>query len=185
MAKIEGGGVVTYSLRPPKGGGVRVGKAIGIVEGSPESVVHTLLDADNYEHFIHRVKKAYLVKRHARGVYAVIKTSLPWPVADAWAYVKISYTHLGGHVFRMKWVMQRGTLKQYHATALIEPWDKRLDKCTLTYTMLAEPKTLVPNSVLSKGTRHVAEMVLHRIRIHVKGKVRRRKFPPGLAKRYQ
>jgi len=185
MAKVEAGGVVTYSLRPPHGGGVRLGKAIGIVEGSPEAVVHTLLDANNYPDFLHRVKSSYLVRRHPKGIYAVIKTALPWPVADAWALVKISHHHLGNGVFRMRWVMQRGTLKQYDATALIEPWGNQPNKCTLTYTTLAEPKTSVPNSILSRGTRHVAEMVLHRVRIRVKRGVRQRKFPAGLEKRYR
>lgn len=185
MARVQSGGVVTYSLPPRNGGDVRLGKAIGIVEGSPESVVYTLLDANNYHEFVHRVKRAYFVKGHARGIFAVIETSLPWPVPDAWAYVKITYTHLGNHVYRMRWMMQRGTLKQYFATALIEPWNKRLDQCTLTYTMLAEPKTIVPDRLLSKATRHGAEMVLHRVRIRVKTRWRLRKFPRDLGKRYR
>jgi ribosome-associated toxin RatA of RatAB toxin-antitoxin module len=176
------GDVVSYAIKPPGGGNLKMGKAIGIVEGSPEAVVHTLMDIGRYRFFLPTVKGSRQTKRKDPSVWGVVETTLPWPARDAWAYLKITYKHRGGGVFEMHWKMRNGTLKQYKGYALIEPYD---DKCTLTYQILVEPKTSAPDSVLSKGARRVAEMVLHRVRLRLKALRRFKKIPKGLRARYR
>lgn len=184
--RVGRGDVLTFSLPPPKGGGVRIGKAVGIVEGSTEAIVHTLMDVARYKFYLPRIKGSRFVRRaDQHTVFGVAETSLPWPARDAWCYFRLTYKALGKRVFELRWTMRNGTMKRYQGYARLEPWDERGDKAIMTYKTLFEPKTAAPDSVLSKGVRKAAEMFLHRTRMRVKALVRFKKLPADLQQRYR
>ena len=161
------GVVISYSLKV-KGSDVRAGKAIGIVEASPEQVAAILLDVPNYFRFLHRVRSAHVVKRNGAVMTARLDADLPWPLSDAWALVTVRHQVLSGRVHKIHWEMFKGTLKRYRGYALIEPWSPRGEKVALTYRVLAVPNSAAPTSMISKGVRRLAEMVLHRVRLRAK-----------------
>lgn len=184
--RVGRGDVLTFSLPPPKGGGVRIGKAVGIVEGSTEAIVHTLMDVARYKFYLPRIKGSRFVRRaDQHTVFGVAETSLPWPARDAWCYFRLTYKALGKRVFELRWTMRNGTMKRYQGYARLEPWDERGDKAIMTYKTLFEPKTAAPDSILSKGVRKAAEMFLHRTRMRVKALVRFKKLPADLQQRYR
>lgn len=176
-ARIASGEVLTMSLAAPSGSKIKPGKAIGLVEGSPEEVLYTLLDIARYRYFVPLVKGSRLVKRRKGAIYGVIETRLPWPVKDAWAYLKVTYGSADRTSYTASWKMINGTLKRYVAAALIEPWKTRSHMSVLTYQVIAEPKTAAPDALLTKGMRHAAEMALHRIRLRVKALRKFKKMP--------
>lgn len=178
--KIERGQVIAQSLPAPEGSQIKIGKAMGIAEGSPKELVHMLMDIKRYKHYFPRVKDSRFVKKIGKDVFGVIETTLPWPLKDAWVYVKISYKAKANDVYEMNWVMQNGTLKTYQGYILIQPWDTHKNKCLVTYKTIVEPKTIASNDMISKGTKRGAELIMHRIRIRIKALKKFKAFPKDL-----
>jgi ribosome-associated toxin RatA of RatAB toxin-antitoxin module len=163
---------------------VMMGKAVGTVADVPEAVLHTVIDVARYRHFLPRIKGSRIVRRRGNQVYAVVESALPWPVRDAWVYVKLVYHRRGGRSYEVKWKMINGTMNQYFGRALIQPWNDDASHTLLTYEVMAEPKTAAPDSAVSKGVRHVAEIFVHRLRMRVRALRKYNKFPADLLARY-
>mgnify|MGYP001827775844 CR=1 FL=1 len=164
---------------------VMMGKAVGTVADVPEAVLHTVVDVARYKHFLPRIKGSRLVRRRGNQVYAVVESALPWPVRDAWVYVKLVYHRRGGRAYEVKWKMINGTMNQYFGRALIQPWNDDASHTLLTYEVMAEPKTAAPDSVISRGVRKVTEVFTHRLRMRVAALRKYRKLPADLARRYR
>ena len=176
--------VVSYSLQAPDGG-VRRGKAIGRIAAAPEAVLHAILEIGKYKSFLPAMKDSREIRRSAQRIWGVIETALPWPARDAWVYVELSYRHKGARTYEARWKMINGTMKQYYGSALVEPWGDGLEHSVLSFEILAEPKTAAPDSVLSRGTRRVAEVFVHRLRMRVAALGKYGRLPRDLSLRYR
>ncbi|MCK5799471.1 MAG: hypothetical protein KAI47_19905 [Deltaproteobacteria bacterium] len=179
------GRVLVFSLPPPKDCTVRLGKAIGIAEGSSDALLHLILDVARYREYLPRIKASRFLRREGKAIIGFVEMSLPWPVSDAWCTYRLTYAHKGHGIYELFWTMKRGTLKRYQGHALIEPWNKTNDKAVITYELLVEPDSRAPTSLLSRGVRHSAEMFLHRVRIRIKTLKRQKKIPANIQRRYR
>lgn len=152
---------------------------------SPEAVLFTLLDIGRYKNFIPRIKDSRLVKQGANTRHAVLETAMPWPVKDAWVYVKYTYKTLGPHKYQLTWNMINGTMKQYRGEATIEPWRHKNYHSRISYKLIASLNTAAPDSVVRPGIRKVAEIVMHRVRMRVVALRKFNKLPPNLSLLYR
>ena len=183
-ARLEKWEVLEYSQMVP-GSSVMTGKAIGIIDDIPEAVVYVMEDVAKYKFFLPRIKESRVVKRQGNHTYAVLETDFPWPVKDAWAYVRFTRQKLKGRTYVIRWGMRNGTLKSFGGTALVEVWSKKggVTRTSIIYKMLAEPKTSIPDSKISKGVMHITAAFVHRIRMRLQALRKFKKLPPQLKKR--
>ena len=183
-ARLDKWEVLEYSQKV-SGSGVMMGKAIGVIDDIPEAVVYVIEDIAKYKHYLPRIKESRVVKRQGRHTYAVLETDYPWPVKDAWAYVRFTRQKLKGRAYVIRWGMRNGTLKSFGGTALIEVWKRRggVTHTVITYKLLAEPKTSAPEGKISEGVKHITAQFVHRIRMRLQALRKFKKLPPQLRKR--
>lgn len=177
--KITRGEVIRFSQKVPFTG-VMLGKAIGMIEDTPEAVVHVLLAMDKFKHFLPRLTEARIVKTKGSSVYAMLHANLPWPIRDCWVYTKATRRAKHGRVFELNWKTLNGTIKHFHASALIEPWNKDASKSVLTFKVLFEPETSTPDALLTRGIRHASETLIHRTRLRLRALRKYGKMPSSL-----
>ena len=171
---------VLESSEKVRGSSIMQGKAIGIIPDIPEAVVYVIEDLAKYRFFIPHIKQSRVVRRKGPHTFAVLETDLPWPVKDAWAYVRFTRKKLPGRRYVISWGMRNGTLKSFGGTALIEPWNKQGYYSSITYKLLAEPKTSAPDSQISRGIKHITGLFVHRIRMRLQALRKFKKLPPQL-----
>ncbi|MCC6749711.1 MAG: hypothetical protein IT371_18740 [Deltaproteobacteria bacterium] len=176
---------VLASSEQVSGAGVMQGKALGLFQEVPEALVHTILDIGRYKFYLPRMKSSRVVKVQGPHTFAVLETDFPWPVRDAWVYIKMTYTRTGARSYRLRWWMENGTLKQYTGEAEIVPFDAQATRTLLTYKLLAQPKTAAPDGVISKGVRRVAEVFVQRLRLRIQALRKYNKLPAGLLSLYR
>ena len=183
-ARLNKWEVLEYSEKV-SGSKIAMGKAIGIIDDIPEAVVYVMEDVAKYKHFLPRIKGSRVVKRQGPHTYAVLETDFPWPVKDAWAYVRFTRQKLKGRTYVIRWGMRNGTLKSFGGTALVEVWSKKggVTRTSIIYKLLAEPKTSIPDSKISKGVMHITAAFVHRIRMRLQALRKFKKLPPQLKKR--
>ena len=179
LKRLENWEVISFgerhkALRIPRG------KAIGVINDVPEAVVYVLTHIEELEHFIPRIKNSRVTKRTGYHTYAVLHSDLPWPVKDAWVYIKMTRYDKPGRVYAFKWWMLNGTMRRYQGEALIEPWDKAAKKTVITFSLSAEPVTAAPDALVIPGVKQIAETFVHRIRMRLKALRKHKKLPAGM-----
>jgi hypothetical protein len=179
---LEEGHVIEFSEKV-EGKTIQRARAIGLFKDFPEAVTYVLMQVDKYKHFMPRIKDARIVKRRGWHTYAVVETDMPWPVKDAWVYLKYTRFDRPGRVFEVKFWMLNGTMKSYQGRALVEPWPRDPSRTVLTYEFLAEPRTIAPDSVISTGIRSVANVFVQRIRLRLRAMRKFKKLPARLRRR--
>ncbi|MCB9556111.1 MAG: hypothetical protein H6707_08410 [Deltaproteobacteria bacterium] len=154
-----------------------------VVPDTPEATTYALMQIDKYKHFMPHFKDSRLVKTRGSTVYAVIETKLPWPVRDAWVYLKASHKHLGGRRYAAGWKMLNGTMKYYSGAASLSPWRNGPHHTLVVLTTVAALNTAAPDSLVSRGVASVTSMFLHRLRMRVVALRQFKKLPGDLQKR--
>jgi hypothetical protein len=78
--------------------------------------------------------------------------------------VTARYTHekLPGQIYRVRFAMVRGTLKQYVGSLYIEPFGP--GKTAVTYELVAEPDTIAPKSAINHGIKRSTGNFVHALR---------------------
>jgi hypothetical protein len=179
---LEEGHVIEFSEKV-EGRDVQRARAIGLFKDFPEAVTYVLMQVDKYKHFMPRIKEARIIKRKGWHTYALVETAMPWPVKDAWMYIKYTRSDRPGRVFEIKFWMLNGTMKSYQGRAVIEPWPRDPSRTVMTYEFLAEPRTLAPASVITTGIRSVANVFVQRIRLRLQAMRKYKKLPARLRPR--
>ena len=154
-AELKSGGILSASV-PSGGAGVWPGRAMALVDASPEVVQQVLANVADYRAFVPRI----LSSRQVKPGRFVVDLDLPWPVNRTWAYVQVAQSERSG-VRVLQWRMLNGTLKRYEGTAWIQPWGS---KTLLTYQILAEPHTVAPAGMINGGLRDAATQVIEAVR---------------------
>lgn len=132
---------------------------------APE-VMHVVMDIHNYYKFMPMVIKSRVVRRKGnRFIWAIIVTSLPWPLRNAWVGVKYSWERIPGNGYRLTWVRHQGSMKRYWGRLSLHHFSpyRTLAVCS----MQAEPDGFIPRSRLNQGMVWGTEALLNRIRMRL------------------
>lgn len=160
----------------------------GVIPNVPEASLYASLGIARYRFWVPNIKASRFVKRSgplSRVGYAVVSSKLPWPVRDAWAYIRFRWDNLGGRRYRMSWTMINGTMKRYGGVITIEPWTADAAHSLVTFRLLVEPKSSAPASVIRRGVRQGAALFIHRLRMRVAALRKYKKLPADLLTRYR
>ncbi len=137
----------------------------------PEQIMSVVMDISKYDKYMPKVKQSRVVRRRGRNtIWAVIVTSLPWPLRNAWVAVRYTWSLLGAHSYRLAWVRERGSMRRYWGRLDLYPWGKywTLAVCT----MQAEPDENISRSRLNGGIVWGTEQLLQHLRQRVDSMIR-------------
>jgi ribosome-associated toxin RatA of RatAB toxin-antitoxin module len=152
--------VLTFN--DPFKSGIDRGKAIGVIDATSEEVFRIVTDYAHYRDFMPRVT-ASSVKEQARDSATVEMTAeLRWPAGDSTVTARYHYERLPGDIYRVRFDMVNGSLKQYLGSLYIEPFAP--GQTSVTYELVAEPDTIAPKSAINKGVRRSTSNFVHALR---------------------
>lgn len=176
---VEHGHVLDYADRQ-EGASAISAHSIAVVDDIPEAVMHVILDVARYRYWVPKIKESRVTKRRGWSIYSVVETDLPWPVKDAWAYLKLTRQDRPGRVFEARWEMLNGTMKRYSGSVRVEPYKGNPKKSFVTYRLTAELKTAVPDAAIRKGVKAVVRVFVQRLKLRLRALRKFKKLSPAL-----
>jgi ribosome-associated toxin RatA of RatAB toxin-antitoxin module len=142
--------------------GIERGKAIAVIDATSEEVFRVATDYAKYRDFMPSVTGSN-VKEAARDHALVELTAeLRWPAGSSTVMARYSHEKLPGDIYRVRFDMVQGTLKQYLGTLYIEPFAP--GKTAITYELVAEPDTIAPKGAINRGTKRATGNFVNALR---------------------
>jgi Polyketide cyclase / dehydrase and lipid transport len=146
--------------------GIDRGKAIGVIDATPDEVFRVVTDFPHYKDFVPRISQSDLTSRSNDGALVRLIADLPWPAGRSWIDAEYRFERLPGNIYRAHFDKRRGNMRQYLGTVYIEPWSTTPGRpqTAITYEFVAEPDVYAPKSALNKGVRRSAASFVHALR---------------------
>jgi ribosome-associated toxin RatA of RatAB toxin-antitoxin module len=152
--------VLTFT--DPFKGGIERGKAIGVIDATPEEVFRVATDYAKYREFMPRVTGS-TVKEAARDHTLVeLSAELRWPAGASTVTARYTHEKLPGDIYRVRFDMIGGSLRQYLGSLYIEPFAP--GKTAVTYELVAEPDTVAPKGAINRGIKRSTGNFVHALR---------------------
>jgi ribosome-associated toxin RatA of RatAB toxin-antitoxin module len=146
----------------PYQGGIERGKAIGVFDATPEEVFRVATDYGKWKDYLPRVRGSNVMSAAGNQVMVETTAELPWPVGSSRVEARYTQERLGTDIFRVRFDMVTGSMKQYLGSIYIEPWSP--GKAAVTYELVAEPDLLAPKSAINKIILRSASGFVHALR---------------------
>jgi len=152
--------VLTFN--DPFKNGIERGKAIGVIDATPEEVFRVATDYAKYRDFMPRVVRSTVKENAIDHALVELTAELRWPAGSSTVTAKYTHEKLPGDIYRVKFGMVDGSLKQYWGSLYIEPFAP--GKTAITYELVAEPDTIAPKSAINKGIKRSTGNFVHALR---------------------
>jgi ribosome-associated toxin RatA of RatAB toxin-antitoxin module len=152
--------VLTFN--DPAGGGIERGKAIGVIDATPEEVFRIATDYNRYADFMPRVTSSRIKEATADHALVEMTADLNWPAGVSTVTAQYRYQKLSGDIYRVTFDKVAGSLKQYVGALYIEPFAP--GKTAITYELVAVPDTLAPKGAINRGVRRSTGNFVHALR---------------------
>jgi hypothetical protein len=133
-------------------------KVEGVFEGSWQQLFNILMDVNAQKQWVYRTKKSYVIKKISRNeVLYYTETSLPWPVnnRDAVVRMKITYDSIRkvGSVLSLNEPnlvpVKSGLVRIQHYKAIWQVRSLEKNKIDVTYYLEVEPGGGLPAAVVN------------------------------------
>lgn len=152
--------VLTFT--DPFAGGIERGKAIGVIDATPEEVFRVATDYAKYRDFMPKVVSSTVREQAKDHALVELHAELRWPAGASTVTARYTHEKLPGDIYRVRFAMVQGTLKQYLGSLYIEPFAK--GKTAVTYELVAEPDTIAPKSAINRGIQRSTGNFVHALR---------------------
>jgi ribosome-associated toxin RatA of RatAB toxin-antitoxin module len=152
--------VLTFN--DPFRNGIERGKAIGVIDATCEEVFRVATDYAHYRDFMPKVVESSVKEQTRDGALVELTADLRWPAGSSTVTARYTHERLPGDIYRVRFDMVAGSLKQYVGALYIEPFAP--GKTAITYELVAEPDTIAPKSAINKGVRRSTSNFVHALR---------------------
>jgi ribosome-associated toxin RatA of RatAB toxin-antitoxin module len=152
--------VLTFN--DPFRNGIDRGKAIGVIDATCEEVFRVATDYSHYRDFMPKVVESTVKEQSRDGALVELTAELRWPAGDSTVTARYTHERLPGDIYRVRFDMVTGSLKQYVGSLYIEPFAP--GKTAVTYELVAEPDTIAPKSAINKGVKRSTGNFIHALR---------------------
>ncbi len=157
LARYE---VLTFT--DPFRAGIDRGKAIGVIDATPEEVFRVATDYAKYRDFMPRVTTSTVREQSHDEALVELTAELRWPAGSSKVTARYTQEKLPGEIYRVRFAMVQGTLKQYVGSLYIEPFAP--GKTAITYELVAEPDMVAPKSAVNRGIKRSTGSFVHALR---------------------
>lgn len=155
----------------PIGNAMERGKAIGLFDATPEEVFRVATDFARWQEYLPRVKTSRVVQQNGRASLVALEAELPWPAGKRQVIARYLAEKLPGEIYRIRFEMVQGEMKQYVGSIYIEPWappgaslSTAPLKATVTYELVADPDVLATAATLNRMIKRSASGFVHALR---------------------
>jgi ribosome-associated toxin RatA of RatAB toxin-antitoxin module len=152
--------VLTFN--DPFKNGIERGKAIGVIDATPEEVFRVATDYSKYRDFMPKVTRSTVKEAAPDHVLVEMQAELRWPAGSSTVTARYTHEKLPGDIYRVRFDMVDGSLKQYLGSLYIEPFSP--GKTAVTYELVAEPDTVAPKGAINRGIKRSTGNFVHALR---------------------
>ncbi|HEX8954295.1 MAG TPA: SRPBCC family protein [Polyangia bacterium] len=152
--------VLTFN--DPFKNGIERGKAIGVIDATPEEVFRVATDYAKYHDFMPRVTRSTVKEASRDHALVEMQAELRWPAGSSAVTARYTHEKLPGEIYRVRFDMVDGSLKQYLGSLYIEPFSP--GKTAITYELVAEPDTVAPKGAINRGIKRSTGNFVHALR---------------------
>jgi hypothetical protein len=138
----------------PAGGGLERAKAIGVFDATPEEVFRVATDFGKWKEYVPKVRDSFVLQADSSKPLVSMTAELPWPIGSSRVDARHVLEKLAGEIYRVRFWMEHGGMKQYLGSIYIEPWTA--GKAAVTYELTAEPDLLAPKSAINRLVKRSA-----------------------------
>jgi len=142
--------------------GIERGKAIGVIDATPEEVFRVATDYAKYRDFMPSVTGSNVKETTRDHALVELTAELRWPAGSSTVMARYTHEKLPGEIYRVRFDMVQGTLKQYLGALYIEPFAP--GKAAITYELVAEPDTIAPKGAINRGTKRATGNFVNALR---------------------
>jgi len=151
--------------------GIERGKAIGVIDATPEEVFRVVSDYSKWKDYLPRVRGSRVVSASGRITLVELVAELPWPAGRREVIARYSAERLPGEIYRIRFEMVHGVgkdeMREYVGSIYIEPWTAGPSptKTAITYEIVADPDVLAASMAqLNRSIRRSASGFVHALR---------------------
>src|SRR6266542_2262516 len=112
--------VLTFN--DPFRNGIDRGKAIGVIDATSEKVFRVATDYAHYRDFMPKVVESTVKQQSRDGAVVELTAELRWPAGESTVTARYTHERLPGEIYRVRFDMVEGSLKQYVGSLYIEPF---------------------------------------------------------------
>lgn len=155
------------SYGDPHKGGIDRAKAIGLFDATPDEVFRTATDYNHWAEFMPKIKRSEIIAWSGNDFTVSTTAELKF-LGESWLEATYHHEHLPGEVYRVRFEMVRGQMRQYLGSILIEPYVIHgQTKAALTFELVAEPNLYAPKGLLNRAIKRMASNSVHALRQRV------------------
>jgi ribosome-associated toxin RatA of RatAB toxin-antitoxin module len=153
---------VVLSFTDPWQAGIERGKAIGVIDATPEEVFRVATDYSKYKEFMPRVLASSVLWQSLDQALVELVADLPWPASNCTVAARYAVERKPGDIYKVRFDLVHGNMKRYLGSLYIEPFAP--GKTAVTYELVAEPDTIAPKSAVNRGIRRSTGNFVHALR---------------------
>jgi ribosome-associated toxin RatA of RatAB toxin-antitoxin module len=155
--------VLTFN--DPFQNGIERGKAIGVIDATPEEVFRVATDYAKYRDFMPRVTNSTVRQATRDSALVELHAELRWPAGASTVTARYTSEKLPGDIYRVKFDRVSGDLRQFWGSLYIEPFAP--GKTAVTYELVAEPDMVAPKGAVNRGIKRSTGNFVHALRQRV------------------
>jgi ribosome-associated toxin RatA of RatAB toxin-antitoxin module len=147
--------------------GLERGKAIGVIDATPEEVFRVATDYAKWKDYLPRVRGSRVVSASGRITLVELVAELPFPAGRREVVAQYTAERLPGEIYRIRFEMVHGQMREYVGSIYIEPWQPGPNptKTAITYELVADPDVLAASTTtLNRSIRRSAGGFVHALR---------------------
>ena len=152
--------VLTFN--DPFKNGIERGKAIGVIDATPEEVFRVATDYAKYRDFMPRVTNSTVREATPDSAIVELHAELRWPAGASTVTARYTTEKLPGDIYRVRFDRVSGDLRQYWGSLYIEPFSP--GKTAVTYELVAEPEMMAPKGAINRGIKRSTGNFVHALR---------------------
>ena len=167
--KLESGELV-IQLTEVSGTGTKKAVSVGLVNGSPETVIDVLTDYDNFTTFMPYCETVRVQKQEGERSSVYFSLDFPWPIGDrhyVLDLVKQRHDISGLVVYMSEWTYEKGSGNINDSTG---SWEVRAyddTRAFVRYTVFTDPGGSIPDWAKNAATEIAIPKVFKGLRSRV------------------
>lgn len=135
----------------------------GVIDASPAEVWAIVSDCNRYVGRMPRIEAAREVSRSGSTVICEVTVGLPFPMSDLTARTTATHT-VGPPQWKREWTMIEGDYKTNDGSWILTPFQGDGNRTLAVYSVHAEPKSRVPNSIRRRAQENSMPGIIERLR---------------------
>lgn len=150
ISRLEKNEIIVKSYKPPDGQGVAA-SMMALVHAPVDALIPVVHDCEHFDEFLPRTKKSEERSRRGNHRVCYVEIDMPFPLSNLWSLSDVYGERKENGVFIRRWTTKEGSFEKNLGFWILIPWGDNRQSTLLIYQVETQPKTVIPNFLISHG----------------------------------